>query len=196
MSGQIACPDAHRAHPFQRAGGAQHIQLALDGQPVAGFDLDRPDPFGQQVIKPGQRRLDQLIDRQGVGGRNGRGNAAACARNLFIALPFQTPPELVRALAAINDMGVTVDQGRGQQTPGAIDDLVIRGKLIHRDRAHMGDPAVMQQYTGPWRQVGSPRPGKRCIDQSRRPVHGKVPPRVYGRVHGVVRIHPVCCMDE
>ena len=74
---------------------------------------------------------------------HGRDDAAAGARDLFVARAGQTLLEFVGAIAAIDQMGMTVDQARRDPAAVAIDPLprVERGRRV-RGGAGIDDAAV------------------------------------------------------
>ena len=99
----------------------QHLQLGLDIEAIAGLDLDGGDAFGHQGVEARQRGLDQLILAQRIRGRYGRDNAASGARDFLVGRALQPHLEFLRAAAAIDEMGMAVDQRRGYQPSAAID---------------------------------------------------------------------------
>ena len=104
------------------AGGAKHRDLAFDGKAVAGLDLDRADAFGEQAVEPGQGRRHHAVDVERQRGAHRRGDAAAGPCDLLVARAFEPGLELGAAVAAVDEVGVAVDERRGQQPALAIDD--------------------------------------------------------------------------
>ena len=92
---------------------ARRLQLAALGielEAIAGLDLDGGDALGDQGVEPWQRRSHQLVGA-GLPRRLHRGNdAAAGARDFFVTRACQTLLEFVGAVAAVDQMGMTVDQ--------------------------------------------------------------------------------------
>jgi hypothetical protein len=80
-------------------------------------------------------------------GSHGRADAAAGARDLLVARALQPQLELGRALAAVDQVGVAVDQPRGEQRAAQVE-LALDAKAC-RQRAVITDPgdavAVGQQ---------------------------------------------------
>ena len=104
----------------QATRDAKAFALRLEIEPIAGLDLDRADALGEQRIEPGKALVDQIL----VAGRSrradGRDDAAARASDLFIAGAFQPHLEFARATAAVDEMGVAIDESRQNPAPLAI----------------------------------------------------------------------------
>ena len=99
----------------QAAGDPQAAGLVLGRQTVAGLDLQRGDALGQQRPGAGQGAGQQLVFRRGAGGSHGGQDAAAGAGDGLVAGALQPQLELLRAVAAVNQMGVAVHQARRDQ---------------------------------------------------------------------------------
>ena len=106
----------HIARGGDPAGDAQHLDLGVDVEPVARLDLDDRDTLGDQRIGAGQGIGQQIVLGRVASGGDGRDDPAAGARHLFVARPIEAHLEFARAVAAKDDMGVTVYQGGGDQT--------------------------------------------------------------------------------
>ena len=127
--------------------------LGVEFEAVTGLDLDGGDAFGDQGVEPRQRRRDKFVGACLARGLHGRDDAAAGARDFFVAGSGETLLELVGAIAAVNQMGMTVDQARRDPAAGAIDPLPgieaggrIRGRAGIDDAAVAGgDQAVIDQ---------------------------------------------------
>ena len=116
-------PDADRPVAAERTRGRQLSHLGFGVEPIAGFDLDRRHALADQRVEPRQRAGDEF----GLAGRprrsDRRDNAAARARDLFVACALQPQLELVRAVSAENQMGMTIHQSGRDPPPRAIDPL-------------------------------------------------------------------------
>ena len=108
--------DADGAHFAQSPRGAQHGDFGCRIEAIARFDLDRAEPLGHQGIKPGEGTRHQFIDAGRTCGAHRRDDAAACARYVLIARPFKPGLPFDRAVAAVDDMGVAIDQRGGDQS--------------------------------------------------------------------------------
>ena len=128
----------------QPARGAQRLRLVVEVEPVAGLDLDRRDAFGDQRIEARQRLPHQLVLARRAQRLDGRDDAAAGPRHLFVGGAGQPHLELVGAVAGMDEMGVAVDQAGRDPAAVAVDDLGAggsgRGKLGFR--AGIDDPAA------------------------------------------------------
>ena len=99
-----------RALAGKTARGLQLAALGIELEAIAGLDLDGGDAFRDQGIEPRQRRSHKLVGA-GLPRRFHRGNdAAAGARDFFVTRACQTLLELVGAVAAVDQMGMAVDQ--------------------------------------------------------------------------------------
>jgi hypothetical protein len=105
------------------ARGAQLAKLGPDVEPVARLDLDGGDAFSHQRGEPAAGRGHKRIVARGAGRLHRRDDAAAGARDLFIARAFETHLELVGAIAAEDEVRVAIDQPRRDPAALAIDDL-------------------------------------------------------------------------
>lgn len=149
---------AHR-HRQPLAHGPRHPQAAgLVGlaQAVAGLDLHRGHAFAQQHPGTAQRGVQQGRIAGVAGGLHGRADAAAGAGNLLVAGTLQAQLEFACPVAAIDQVGVAVDQAGGDDAAAP----VVLG--VHRQagrqrggRAHPGDALAF----GDDGAVGDPAPG-------------------------------------
>ena len=99
------------------------LQLGLLFEPVARLDLDRGDALGHQRGEPPVGAGEQLGLARRARRLDGGEDAAAGARDLLIARALQAQLELMGAVAAIDEMGVAIDQARRDPAPAAIDRL-------------------------------------------------------------------------
>ncbi len=112
-----------RALAGKTAGGLQLAALGIEFEAVAGLDLDGGDALRDQGIEPRQRCRHKLVGAD-LSRRLHRGNdAAAGARDFFVTCARQTLLELVGAIAAVNQMGMTIDQAGRDPAAGAIGPL-------------------------------------------------------------------------
>ena len=103
--------------------GRQLPDLGFGIEPVAGFDLNGRDALADQRVEPRQRAGNEfsLASRPGRGNR--RNDAAARQSDLFVARALQPQFELVRAVSAEHQMGMTIDQSGRDPPSRAIDPL-------------------------------------------------------------------------
>ena len=95
---------------------AQLLALVLCGQAVTALDLDGAHAFGQQGLQARRGGGKQLVLAGLARGLHGADDAAAGARDLLVAGAVEPQRELMRALAAVDEVGVAVDQpGRDQR---------------------------------------------------------------------------------
>ncbi|MPN02764.1 hypothetical protein SDC9_149980 [bioreactor metagenome] len=92
----------------------------FQGQSVARLDLYGRHAFGQQLLKTRQSQRHQFVLRRFARGPDAGDDAAAGPGHFFVAGTGQAHGKLVGALAAIDQMGVAVDQARRGKTPCAI----------------------------------------------------------------------------
>ena len=170
--------DGNRPFSAERARSGELAHLGLGIEPIARLDLDRRHALGDQRVEPRQRACHKVGLAGGPGRGHRRDDAAAGPRDLFVARPLQAQLELMGAVAAIDEMGVAVDQTRGDPAPRAIDTLRrigIRGEvglgacegdtaITHGDDAALDHPEIGQ--VAPYR--GQPRVMPE-FDQSARP---------------------------
>jgi len=71
MGGQVRGLHYYRAVQPDTAGGAQHLHLVRNGQPVAGLHLDRRRTRGDQLVDPEQGTCQKLILGRRAGGADG-----------------------------------------------------------------------------------------------------------------------------
>src|SRR5213079_3161597 len=86
-----------------------------------GFDLDRRYPLADQSVEPRQRAGSELSLAGCPRRRDRRDNAAPRTRDLFVACSLQPQLELVGAVSAEDQMGMTIDQSGRDPPPAAID---------------------------------------------------------------------------
>ena len=155
MGAEEGGADGDGALAADPARDAELLELRLLLQPVAGFDLDGGDTLGHQrgeaLIGGGEERILARLARRLDGGED----AAAGPRDLLIGRALQSQFELMRPVAAIDEMGVAIDQAGCDPASRAIDGLgcLKGGRLIARpgiDDAAVtgGDHAVLDRAIG------------------------------------------------
>ncbi len=117
VGGEPGGDDMHRARLADAARDPQHLQFGGDVEPVAGLDLQRGDAFGKQRIDARQRQRQKLFLARLAGVANRRQDAAAGPRDLLVAGAFKAHLEFAGAVAAIDDVGVAVDQAGRDHAP-------------------------------------------------------------------------------
>ena len=103
------------------ARDAERFAFGGEIEPIAGFDFDRAYALGDQGVETLQRRARKLVLACGAGRAHGGENAAAFARDLFVACARKPHLEFVRPVAAVDEMGVAVDEGGRDPAAFAID---------------------------------------------------------------------------
>ena len=104
--------DRDRTLIGEAARDAQRLALGGKVEPVAGLDFDRRDAFGDQRVEPPQRRAQEFVFARRARRAHGRKDAAALAGDLFVARAGEPQLEFVRPVAAVDEVGVAVDQRR------------------------------------------------------------------------------------
>ena len=134
--------DTDGAALSQLPGCAQHAALVLNGQAVAGLDLEGGDPFGHQCLESGEGGGHQLGLGRLAGGLHRREDSAARAGNVLVGGSPQAQLELVRPVAPMDEMRVAVDEAR-RDPPAVTGDGLPRvdGRGLCA-RTHMGDPTI------------------------------------------------------
>ena len=134
----------HRERPdlAQPPRRLQRLHLGRALEPVARLHFQRRHALGHQRIDARQGGSDQLVLAGGACRLHGRDDAAAGARQLLVGGARQAQLELVRAVAAVDDVGVAVDQA-GRDPAAVAVDHVGRGEGGGlRFRAGIDDGAV------------------------------------------------------
>ncbi len=104
---------------------------------MAGLDLDRGDALGHQRRHALGGAGDQLVLAGGAGRLDRRDDTAARLGDLLVGGALEPQLELVRPVAAIDDMGVAVDQPRCHPAPLEVDARLSGTGILAR--AHPGD---------------------------------------------------------
>jgi hypothetical protein len=91
-------------------------------EPIAGFDFDRADALGDKGVQSPQRRPDELVLACPAGRSDSGKNSTAFASDPFICSAGKPELELMRPIAAVNEVGVAINQGGRNPATFAIDD--------------------------------------------------------------------------
>ena len=145
---QIGGAHANPAFPADAAGDPQHLQFAVLIQSIARLDLDRGDARGLEPLQPVHGGGVQFVLRRRARGLDRSDDPAAGAGDILIGGPAQPLFEFARAVAAEDQMRVTVDQSRREPAsaqPLRLDRLY--GRQI-RARSDPGDTAVGDDHGG------------------------------------------------
>jgi hypothetical protein len=113
----------HVAGSAQCTGSAELLSFARQIEAITGLDLKCCDAFGQQSIQPWQGLSDKVGFARGARGFDGRHDTATSARHLFVGCACEAQFEFMRAVAAVDEMGMTVDQAWRDPTAAAVDDF-------------------------------------------------------------------------
>ena len=120
VSTQKSCKHGDRVGAAQRTRYAQGLALVLQRQAVAGFDFNRGDALGHQALEPQIALPGQLLFGRHAGGLDGRNDAATRACDPFVAHTHQSLLKLARAVAAIDQVSVAIDQAGCDQRAACI----------------------------------------------------------------------------
>ena len=153
MGAEKGCLDRYSALGSEFSRGLQLPPLGVEFEAIAGFDLDRGDAFGDQRVEPRQRSGRQLFGVSLPRRLHGRDDAAARTRDFLVARAGETLFEFPGAVAAIDQMGMAVDQPGCDPTAVAVGSLpgIQRGRSVRGgaciDDAPIGggDQAVIDQ---------------------------------------------------
>ena len=122
---------------------AQQLELVGGIEPVARLDFHGSHAFVEQALQPRLALAQQLFFGCRARSAHGCLDAAALARDVFVACAGQSPLELARAIARVDEMRVAVDQSRCQPASPAVE-LLVRAKRRRQvlARADPRDAAV------------------------------------------------------
>ena len=146
MSAEERGADRNLPLAAEAARGRKLPDLGLGVEAIAGLDLDGGRALADQRVQPRQRAGDEFGFARVARGGHGRDDTAARARDFFIARALQAQLEFVRAVAAIDEMGVAIDQAGRDPAAFAIDPLDrvrIRRKI--RLRAGIDNAAIARR---------------------------------------------------
>ena len=143
MRAEKGCTDRDRPLAAEATGGRELPHLGLGVEAIAGLDFDGGHALADQRIEPRQRAHGKVGLARLPRCRDGRDDATAGARDLFVACALEAQLEFMRAVAAIDEMGVAIDEARRNPAARAVDPF---GRVrIHREvrlRASKGDVSV------------------------------------------------------
>ena len=153
MRAEKAGSNRYRARAAEPPRGLQLPAFGVELQTVAGFDLDRRDAFGEQRVEPRQRRRHQLLGAGLPGRLHRRDDSTAGLRDLLVAGTGQPLLEFGGAVAAMDKVGMAVDQARRDPAAVAVGSLfgfesgggLGGGAGIDDAAAGGGDHAVIDQ---------------------------------------------------
>ena len=114
-----------RCWPFaaHASGGEQRFALVRQIEAVAGFDLDRRHAFADQRVETRQTLADEFVLARRAQGLDRGDDAAAGARDLFIARAAQPHLEFAGAISRVDEMRMAIDQAGGDPATVASDRL-------------------------------------------------------------------------
>ena len=164
-------------------GRDQHLALALEIEPVTRLDVDARDAFGQQGVEAGQRARHELFHAGGPRGLDARQDTAAGPRDLLVGGAPKPHLELVGAMAAEDEVGMTIDEAGRHEAAAAVDHQIgiAPGRQV-AIRTHEGDPSVARRDGA---VLDDPEAGTRRI-QRRDP--GASPQSVHSGLVGHARL--------
>ncbi len=141
MRAQERRDDVDGAPLAKRTRRPQLLLLLFEREAVSRFDLHGRSPFRDQRVETRQRLLDQIEFAGLARGLHGRRDAAAGARDVFVACPVEPEFEFARAVAAVNQMSVAIDQAGRDPASVAIGAPhgIKSGRLVLRSR--IDDPS-------------------------------------------------------
>jgi hypothetical protein len=156
MGAEEAGADLDGAQGREAAGGAEHVELGVPVEAIAGLDLHGRDSVGEERVEAGERGLDEVLHRSRAGGADGGQDAAAGLGDLLVGGPVQAGLELSRAVAGMDEMGVAVDQ-RGRDE-AAVEAAGLQRAVLGREVGQGAGPedVVAVQHEGGVRD----RPGR------------------------------------
>ncbi len=114
--------DRHRLQIPQPADRPQHLQLGGGVEPVAALHLAGRRALRQGVGQSGQGGGDEFIFRGLARVAHRSHDAATAGRNLGVCGAAQAAGEFVATVAAVDQVGVRVDEARHHGVPAAVDD--------------------------------------------------------------------------
>ena len=134
--------DPHRFAFAQLPCDPEQPQLAGGVESIAGLDLDGRAAAGHQRVEAEPALIEEIGVGRSLGFGYGRGDSAAGPGDLLVARAGAAHRMLVGAVAGEDQMGVAIDQARGDPGPAERVDLLraVAGKL--GALADANDPAV------------------------------------------------------
>ncbi len=148
MGAEKGGPHGHRVARRERPRRAQHLGLGLDVETVPRLDLDTRDALLEQRAQACPRAQHELALGRRARGRDRGDDAAAAARDFLVADAAQALFELVRATAAVDEVGVAVDEPRRHEAATAVMDARRCVDVGGRCRPNMSDATVFDHDGG------------------------------------------------
>ena len=121
MRTEECCRHTHVPDFAESTRCAQHPRLDLQIKAIAGLDLDRGYTLGDEMIEAGQGARHQRIKARGARCSDGGEDAATRAGDLLIACASEAKLKFLRAIAAINEVGMAIDKARCDPASLAVD---------------------------------------------------------------------------
>ncbi|MCY1498646.1 hypothetical protein D9M68_326390 [compost metagenome] len=147
MGGQAGGAHGDRQGFAQAPRNPQHLALAGQVQAVAGFHFQGGHAVAQQLASAAGGTFQQLVLAGLAGGAHGAGDAAPLGGDLGVADAFQALLEFAAAVAAEHQMGVAVDQPRGDPGAAEVDfDIVGNGGQLSAWAYPLDAPGVGEQH--------------------------------------------------
>jgi len=148
--------DGHGITLAQLPRDTQHLALALQVEPVAGFDFDGRHAFGEHRFEPRRRLTEERCLVGGTRRTDRRHDAAAQLRDRFVAHARETLREFVGALAAVHEMRVAIDEPRRHPRAAQLftrPGRILRGQLARRAEPRNaavldGDRGIVDRFVG------------------------------------------------
>jgi len=133
----------------EAARHSEHLALVLGGEAIARFDLDRGYTLGHQSAQPRQRLLVKVVFAGLPRRLHGGCDATAASGEFRVARAIEAHLELSRAIAAVDQMGVAIDQSGGDEPARAVEHGPARRLGTRRQRrsgAHPRDFAILDPH--------------------------------------------------
>ena len=138
-----------RLLPIQLLHRAQHLQLRLGVQAVAGLGLTGRHSQGEHPLQLPCRLRLQCADVRLARAAHGGQDAAPCGEDVEVGDAAQLHGQLVLPPAAEHQMGVRIDEARRDELSARVEALraVRRSSRADRcdDPVFDGDPGILQQ---------------------------------------------------
>ena len=124
----------------QQLGGAQHFELGARVQPIARFYFHRSHPLIHQPPQPARRAADKLCVRGVPRCLYGGNNTAAGTGDVRITRALQSQFELARTIAGKHQVGMTIDQARGEHGAAQVVHLARQSRRFPRQSVTRAEP--------------------------------------------------------
>ena len=116
--------------PVQATHDAQHLQLVLDGKPVARLGLDGRRARAQEPTLAPQGRREQFLFTCCTRPTHGRAYAAARRGDLLVARARCALLELVRAVAREDRVRVRVNEAGHDDPSARVNNFTVRADVL------------------------------------------------------------------